>query len=289
MSYAGQSFPQKIPGQKQDTEPGLESLMNPRPIFQDKDYRTSDKLIGKTALITGGDSGIGRAAAVAFAKEGADISIVYYNEHVDAEETKNIIESSGRKCILIAGDISDESFCISAIKTTISSFGKIDILVNNAAVQYPKNSIEDITAEQLEITFKTNIFSMFYMTKAALRYLKEGSTIINTSSVTAYKGNETLIDYSSSKGAVVSFTRSLALSLAARKIRVNGIAPGPIWTPLIPSSFDAQKVSEFGGNVTMGRPGQPVEVAPCYVFLASSDSSYMTGQILHPNGGEIVN
>ncbi len=287
MSYAGQNFPQKIPGQKQDTQPGLETLMNPRPIFEDKDYRFSDKLSGKTALITGGDSGIGRAAAVAFAKEGADISIIYYNEHADAEETKGIIERLGRKCILIAGDISDEKFCNSAVQAAVKSLGKIDILVNNAAVQYPQNNIEDITSQQLEKIFKINIFSMFYITKAALPYMKEGSSIINTTSVTAYKGNETLIDYSASKGAIVSFTRSLALSLANRKIRVNGVAPGPIWTPLIPSSFDVQRVSEFGSNVTMGRPGQPVEVAPCYVFLASADSSYMTGQILHTNGGEI--
>ncbi|SKA92416.1 NAD(P)-dependent dehydrogenase, short-chain alcohol dehydrogenase family [Clostridium sp. USBA 49] len=283
------NFPTKIPAQKQDKQPGIEKNMNPRPIFEDPNYKASNKLQNKTAIITGGDSGIGRAVSVAYALEGADVAIIYLNEHEDAEETKKIIESKGRKCITIAGDIGEESFCFEAVKEVINTFNKIDILVNNAGEQHTQNSIEDITKEQLERTFKTNIFSMFYMTKACLPHMKEGSIIINTSSVTAYKGHKTLIDYSATKGAITTFTRSLALSLSSRNIRVNAVAPGPIWTPLIPASFSKQEVSEFGSNSTFKRPGQPVELAPAYVFLASDSSTYISGETIHVNGGEIIN
>lgn len=282
-------FPKTVPAQKQDKQPGIEALMNPLPIFEDPQYKGSDKLKDKVALITGGDSGIGKAVSIAYAKEGADIAIVYFDEHQDAEETKKIIEQKGRKCILIPGDIGDENFCILAVQKTMEAFNRIDILVNNAAAQYPQNSIEDITATQLEKTFRTNIFSMFFLTKAAMPHLKNGSSIINTASITAYKGDELLLDYSATKGAVVTFTRSLALSLVARNIRVNAVAPGPIWTPLIPSSFDEQKVAKFGSSTNYGRPGQPVELAGAYVFLASPDSSYVSGQTIHVNGGVIVN
>ena len=277
------------PPQHQDHRPGIESEMTPKPKADDPKYRGSDKLRDKVALITGGDSGIGRAVAIFFAKEGANVAIAYLNEHDDAQETKRLIEQEGRKCITIPGDIGDEKVCQQAVQQTVDEFGKLDILVNNAAEQHPQQSIEDITAEQLERTFRTNIFSMFFMTKAALKYLKEGSAIINTTSVTAYKGNQQLLDYSSTKGAIVAFTRSLSQSLVEKGIRVNGVAPGPIWTPLIPSTFPEEKVANFGQQVPMKRAGQPEELAPSYVFLASDDSSYMSGQILHPNGGEVVN
>lgn len=277
------------PPQHQDEQPGHESEMTPKPKADDPQYRGSGKLQGKVALITGGDSGIGRAAAIAFAKEGADVAIVYLNEHDDAKETKQTVEQLGRRALAIAGDIGDEAFCQQAVQQTVDEFGKLDILVNNAAEQHPQQSIEDISAEQLERTFRTNIFSMFFLTKAALKHLKEGSAIINTTSVTAYKGSPQLLDYSSTKGAIVAFTRSLSQSLVEKGIRVNGVAPGPIWTPLIPSTFPEEKVASFGKQVPMGRAGQPEEVAPSYVFLASDDSSYMSGQILHPNGGEVVN
>jgi NAD(P)-dependent dehydrogenase (short-subunit alcohol dehydrogenase family) len=262
--------------------------MTPKPQFDDSKYRGSGKLQGKVALITGGDSGIGRAVAVFYAKEGADVALLYLNEHQDAEDTKRRVEAEGRRCITIAGDIGDEQFCKEAVQQTVQQLGYLDILVNNAAEQHPQQSIEDITAEQLERTFRTNIFSMFFLTKAALPHLKEGSAIINTTSVTAYKGNQQLLDYSSTKGAIVAFTRSLSQSLVEKGIRVNGVAPGPIWTPLIPATFPEDKVKSFGAQVPMQRAGQPEEVAPCYVFLASDDSSYMSGQILHPNGGEVV-
>lgn len=283
------SFPKSLPSQEQSTHPGIEQVMNPRPIFDNPNYKSSEKLNNKVALITGGDSGIGKAVAIAFAKEGADISIVYFNEYEDAKETRKLIENLGRKCLLIAGDITCDNFCKDAVDETLKNFNKLDILVNNAGVQYPKNSIEDIPAKQLEKTFKTNIFSMFYFVKASLPHLPKGSSIINTASVVAYKGHERLIDYSSSKGAVVSFTRSLALSLAQKEIRVNAVAPGPIWTPLIPSSFTANEVEKFGKKTPIKRPGQPVELASAYVFLASTDSSYVSGEVIHMNGGEIIN
>ncbi|MBU3126412.1 SDR family oxidoreductase [Clostridium tagluense] len=283
------NFPTNVPEQKQDKQPGLESLMNPRPIFQNPNCVGSGKLVNKVALITGGDSGIGKAVALSYAREGADIAIVYLDEHEDALETKKLIETKGRKCILIPGDIGEYNFCNEAVTKTINELGKIDILVNNAAEQHPQNSIEDITVEQLEKTFKTNIFAMFYMVKATLPHLKEGATIINTSSVTAYEGHKTLIDYSSTKGAIVTFTRSLALSLTSRKIRVNAVAPGPIWTPLIPASFSAIEVGKFGSKTPMGRPGQPVELAETYVFLASDGASYISGETIHVNGGVVIN
>ena len=277
------------PPQHQDDQPGMEYKMKPRPQSDDESYRGSGKLRGKVALITGGDSGIGRAVAIAFAKEGSDISIVYFDEHKDAEETKSKVEEYGTSCILSAGDIGDEEFCRNAVEQTVQKLNRLDILVNNAAVQYPQKNVTEITAEQLEKTFRTNIFAMFYLVKAALPHMKEGSAIINTTSVTAYRGSPHLLDYSSTKGAIVSFTRSLAHMLVEKKIRVNAVAPGPIWTPLIPATFPADKVSQFGSDVPMGRAGEPEEVAPSYVFLASDDASYITGQVLHPNGGEIVN
>jgi NAD(P)-dependent dehydrogenase (short-subunit alcohol dehydrogenase family) len=276
------------PPQSQET-PGTESEMTPKPKADDAQYKGSDKLKNKVALITGGDSGIGRAVAIAFAKEGADVAIAYLNEHDDAKETKKLVEEQGRRIVAIAGDIGDEVFCQQLVQQTIDEFGKLDILVNNAAEQHPQESIEDISKEQLERTFRTNIFSMFFLTKAALKHLKEGSTIINTTSVTAYQGSKQLIDYSSTKGAIVAFTRSLSQSLIEKGIRVNAVAPGPIWTPLIPSTFPEEKVKKFGKQVPMQRPGQPEEVAPSYVFLASDDSSYFSGQVLHPNGGNVVN
>lgn len=277
------------PPQHQNRQPGLESEMNPQPQAEDPKYRGSGKLQDKVALITGGDSGIGRAVAIAFAKEGADVAIVYLNEHDDAKKTKQLVEAHGRRAVAIAGDIGDESFCASAVQQTVGEFGKLDILVNNAAEQHPQQSIEDISAQQLERTFRTNIFGMFFMTKAAVKHLHEGSAIINTTSVTAYQGNPQLLDYSSTKGAIVAFTRALSQSLVKQGIRVNGVAPGPIWTPLIPATFPEEKVESFGKQVPMGRAGQPEEVAPSYVFLASDDASYISGQIIHPNGGTVVN
>ncbi|MEA2574829.1 MAG: hypothetical protein QOH93_2127 [Chloroflexia bacterium] len=286
---SGQQEQQTLPPQTQDQQPGLESEMTPRPDADDPEYRGSGKLRGRVALITGGDSGIGRAVAILYAREGADVAISYLDEHSDAEETRRLVEKEGRRCILIPGDIGDEAHCREVVQRTVRELGKLDILVNNAAEQHPQENIEDITAEQLERTFRTNIFAMFYLTKAAMRHLSAGSTIINTTSVTAYKGNPSLLDYSSTKGAIVAFTRSLSQALAEKKIRVNGVAPGPIWTPLIPATFDEDAVATFGADVPLKRPGQPEEVAPSYVFLASDDSSYMTGQVLHPNGGEVVN
>lgn len=280
---------QTMPPQEQDHQPGSEKEMNPQPKYEPSDYKGADKLKDKVAIITGGDSGIGRAVAVAFAKEGADVAIVYLNEHEDAEETKRQVEQEGRKCLLIAGDIGEESFCQDVVKQTVEELGKLDVLVNNAAEQHPQQGLEDITAEQLEKTFRTNIFAMFHLTKAALPHLKKGSTIINTTSITAYRGNPQLIDYSSTKGAIVSFTRSLSMNIVGKGIRVNAVAPGPIWTPLIPATFDAEQVGEFGGTQPMKRPGQPEELAPAYVYLASNDSSYVSGQVIHVNGGEVVN
>ncbi len=277
------------PPQKQD-KPGEEYKMVPLPVFDNTSIMGSGKLANKIAFITGGDSGIGRAVAVLFAKEGADIAIVYLNEDKDAEETKNIIEEKyGKKCLLIPGDISNEKFCTKAIAKTIKQFGRIDILVNNAATHFESKSIEDISTKQLTKTFETNIFAMFWLIKAALPDLPQGSKIINTTSVTAYRGSSELMDYASTKGAIVSFTRSLAQNLIEKGIRVNAVAPGPIWTPLIVGTFDGDKVAKHGSDAPMKRAGEPVEVAPSYLFLACDDSSYITGQVLHPNGGEIVN
>lgn len=277
------------PAQHQNQHPGIESEMIPRPQAEDSQYRGSGKLQGKVALITGGDSGIGRAVAIAYAKEGAEIAIIYFNEHADAAETKRQVEEEQRRCLTIAGDIGDEQFCQHVVEQIVKELGHLDILVNNAAEQHPRKSIDQISAEQLERTFKTNIFSFFYTVKATLKHLKKGSAIINTASVTAYRGSPELLDYSATKGAIVAFTRSLSQALIEKGIRVNGVAPGPIWTPLIPSTFEADKVATFGSDVPMKRAGQPEELAPGYVFLACNDSSYMTGQILHLNGGEIIN
>ena len=285
----GESNQAGQPPQHQDQRPGIESQMTPLPEFERPAYRAAGKLEGKVALITGGDSGIGRSVAVHFAKEGADVVVVYLNEHGDAEKTKREVEQEGRRCLLLAGDIGDEAFCQECVRRAVSDMGGLDILVNNAAEQHPQESIEKITAEQLERTFRTNIFSMFYLAKAAMPHLKPGSTIINTASVTAYAGSPKLLDYSATKGAIVAFTRSLSQSIAEKGIRVNAVAPGPIWTPLIPSTFPEEKVAKFGQDTPMKRVGQPDEVAPCFVFLACSDSSYITGQVIHPNGGEVVN
>ncbi|HJU04032.1 MAG TPA: SDR family oxidoreductase [Nitrospiraceae bacterium] len=284
-----QSKKKHQPAQHQDRRPGLESEMTPRPKADDAGHRGSGKLREKVAVITGGDSGIGRAVAIAFAREEADVAIVYLNEHGDAEETKRLVEKEGRRCLTFAGDVGNEAFCRECIDQTLGELGRLDVLVNNAAEQHPQESIEKISAEQLERTFRTNIFSFFYMVKAALPHLTEGSAIINTTSVTAYKGSPTLLDYSATKGAIVAFTRSLSEGLAEKGIRVNAVAPGPIWTPLIPSTFPSDKVQTFGSEVPLKRAGQPEEVAPSYVFLASGDASYMTGQVLHPNGGTVVN
>ena len=275
--------------QRQRRQPGIETRMTPRPQADDPTARGTGKLRGKVALITGGDSGIGRAVAIAFAKEGADLAIVYLNEHGDARETVRVLEQYGARAIRIAGNVGREAFCRAAVRRTIRELGRLDVVVNNAAEQHPQRTLQDITAAQLVRTFQTNIFSFFYVTKAALRHLRRGSVIINTTSVTAYRGSPHLLDYAATKGAIVSFTRSLSQALAARGIRVNAVAPGPIWTPLIPASFPRRKVATFGSDVPLGRAGEPAEVAPCYVLLASGDGSYMTGQVLHPNGGEIVN
>jgi NAD(P)-dependent dehydrogenase (short-subunit alcohol dehydrogenase family) len=269
-------------------QPGVQADMSTKPQTTTRDYVGSGKLDGKVAVITGGDSGIGRAVAVACAKEGADIAIMYLNEHEDAQATERLIAAAGRRCVVVAGDIGDESFCSEAIKGIIESLGKIDILINNAGEQHPQEKFEDISAQQLEQTFRTNIFAMFYLTKAALQQSDSLQAIINTASVTAYKGHPTLIDYASTKGAIIAFTRSLALNLAERGVRVNAVAPGPIWTPLITSTFPADKIEEFGKDTPMGRPGQPAELAPAYVFLASEDSSYITGETIHINGGSLV-
>jgi NAD(P)-dependent dehydrogenase (short-subunit alcohol dehydrogenase family) len=277
------------PPQHQNRQPGIEFKMKPRPQAEAPAYQGSGKLRDRVALITGGDSGIGRAVAIAFAKEGAHVVIVYLNEHEDAQQTRQQVAAERRECLLISGDVGRPAFCQRAMAKTLSTFGRLDILVNNAAEQHPQARLESITPQQLERTFRTNIFAYFYLTQAALKHLKRGSAIINTTSVTAYRGSANLIDYSATKGAIVAFTRSLSAALTEKGIRVNAVAPGPIWTPLIPSSFPRQKVATFGSDVPMGRAGQPEEVAPSYVFLASEDSSYFTGQVLHPNGGEVVN
>jgi NAD(P)-dependent dehydrogenase (short-subunit alcohol dehydrogenase family) len=274
------------PAQKQDHQPGREDKMRPEPQYMPK-YPGVGKLKGKVALITGGDSGIGRATAIAMAREGAAIAIVYLEEHKDADKTAELVEEEGARCIKIAGDVGEEKFCKQAVEKTVKELGRLDILVNNAAEQHEVDSVEELTEKQLDRTFRTNIYSFFFMAKHALKHMKKGSSIINTASITAYKGHKTLLDYSATKGAIVTFTRSLSESLVEKDIRVNAVAPGPIWTPLIPASFDAKKTAEHGASAPMERAGQPNEVAPCYVFLASEDASYITGQVLHPNGGTV--
>ncbi|GAA0110200.1 MULTISPECIES: SDR family oxidoreductase [Clostridium] len=284
------NYPTQFPAQHQNVQPGIEENMNPKPIFKSETCNEgSNKLKDKVAIITGGDSGIGRAVALAYAKEGAKIAIIYLNEHQDAEITKKLIEDMNGECILISGDIGDENFCISAVNSVISKFNKINILVNNSAEQHVCNTLTDITKEQFERTFKTNVFGAFFITKEVLKHLNIGDCIINTTSITAYHGHKTLIDYSMTKGALTSFTRSLALNLADKGIRVNAVAPGPVWTPLIPASFAESDVASFGTTSPMKRAAQPVELGESYVFLASEGASYITGETIHVNGGEIVN
>ena len=278
----------QIPAQSQDKQPAHEHEMNPSPVYDRDSYKGSGKLSGKVALITGGDSGIGRSVAVLYAKEGADVAISYLDEQQDAEKTKQAVEAQGRKCLLLPGDISNESFCKEIVQKTVDEFGKLDILVSNAAEQYLEDELDEIDAARLGSIFSTNVFPMFYLSAAALPHLKEGSSIIITTSINAYKGNGPLLSYSTTKGANLAFLRSLSQRLMDKGIRVNGVAPGPIWTPFIPDAFPAEKVEGFGKQVPMNRPGQPVEVGTCFVFLASEDASYMTGQVLHPNGGVVV-
>jgi NAD(P)-dependent dehydrogenase (short-subunit alcohol dehydrogenase family) len=281
------SDPKEIRPPQEQEMPGIEQKMTPKPVSERPEVQ--NKLQGKVALITGGDSGIGGAVARLFAQEGADVAIVYLSEQEDAEAVRKSVEEHGRKCLLLPGNIRDEAFCKQAVEETVSKLGKLDILVNNAATQTEKESIEEISTDQLKETFETNIYAMFWFTRYAVKHLKEGSSIINTTSVTAYRGSKSLLDYSATKGAIVTFTRSLSAQLVKKGIRVNAVAPGPIWTPLIVGSFDEEKVKTFGSDVPMGRHGEPVEVATSFLFLASQDGSYFTGQVLHPNGGEIVN
>ncbi len=276
-----------FPAQSQEHQPGREAAMHPRPDYTPR-FPSSGRLAGKVALITGGDSGIGRACSVLFAREGAAVAIVYKEETDDAEETRRLVEAEGQPAILVAGDIGDENFCRDAVSRTLAAFGRLDVLVNNAAEQHPVEDLTELSAEQLDRTFQTNVYGYFFMTKAALPHLEKGATIVNTTSVTAYRGSKALLDYSATRGAIVALTRSLSQALANRGIRVNGVAPGPIWTPLIPASFKPEKVEKFGEDQPLGRAGQPNEVASCHLFLACEDSSYMSGQILHPNGGELV-
>ncbi|MFN3657746.1 MAG: SDR family oxidoreductase [Pseudolabrys sp.] len=280
--------PRPMPAQEQAHQPGREQAMRPAPDYTPK-FPGVGKLKGKVALITGGDSGIGRAVAVAMAREGARIAIAYLEEHKDANATRDAVKAEGSDALLLIGDVGDEAFCEAAVEATVKQFGRLDILVNNAAEQHETDDIRAIEAEQIERTFRTNIFSFFYMAKHALRHMPRGGSIINTTSITAYQGHKTLLDYAATKGAIVAMTRSLSEALTKDGIRVNAVAPGPIWTPLIPASFDADHVAKHGSSAPMERPGQPNEVAPCYVFLASDDASYISGQVLHPNGGTVVN
>jgi NAD(P)-dependent dehydrogenase (short-subunit alcohol dehydrogenase family) len=282
-------FPQSFPPQHQERHPGIEAIMEPRPTQELPEYRGSGKLRDMVALITGGDSGIGRATAIYYAREGADISVVYLDEHEDAQQTRREVEQEGRRCILIAGDIGDEGFCQRAVQQTVDELGRLDILVNNAAEHQMTPDLDSIDARRLERTFRTNIFSFFYMAKAALKHMQPGASIINSTSVVAYSGHPGLLDYAATKGAIVTFTRSLANMLVEKGIRVNAVAPGPVWTPLIPSTYPPERVSTFGQSNPMGRAAQPAELAPSYVFLASNvDSSYVNGQVLHVSGGAVT-
>lgn len=274
--------------QEQEEQPGSEQAMHPSPDYEPR-YAGSGRLKGKVVLISGGDSGIGRAVSVLFAREGASVAIVYLEEHEDAKETAELVAAEGGRALLLPGDVADVAFCQSAVSKTVEQFGRLDILINNCAEQHSVYDLTDIPPEQLERTFKTNVFGYFFMTQAALPHLRQGSAIINTTSVTAYRGSKHLMDYASTRGAVAAFTRSLSANLAEQGIRVNGVAPGPIWTPLIPASFSEEEMKEFGKKTPMKRAGQPNEVAPAFLFLACEDSSYMTGQVLHPNGGEVLN
>jgi NAD(P)-dependent dehydrogenase (short-subunit alcohol dehydrogenase family) len=279
---------QSFPPQEQEKQPGIEAEMTPRPEDEARNYKAAGKLQGKVALITGGDSGIGKSVAIHYAKEGADVAIAYLDEHQDAERVKTLVEKEGRRCVVIPGDLGSESHSREAVERTVSELGRLDIVVLNASEQHVQTTLEDITEEQLTKTFRTNIFSAFFVAKAALKHLKEGSSIIVTTSITAFRGSEKLVDYSSTKGAQLAFVRALSQQLVDKKIRVNGVAPGPVWTPLIPASFSAEQVKEFGKDSPMGRAGQPDEIAPSFVFLAEPTNSAMTGQVLHPNMGEIV-
>ena len=276
------------PPQQQDRQPGRETEMTPEPDYTPR-YPGSGRLEGKVALVTGGDSGIGRAVSVLFAREGARVAVVYKEEERDARDTRDLIQAEGGEALLIRGDVGQKQFCTEAVQQTVQHFGGIDVLVNNAAEQHESEDLTEISEEQLEKTFRTNIFGYIFMAQAALEHMRGGAAILNCASVTAYKGNPSLVDYASTKGAIVAFTRSLSGQLAEKGIRVNAVAPGPIWTPLIPASFEADKVASFGTDVPLGRAGQPNEVAPAFLFLACEDSSYFTGQVLHPNGGEIIN
>ena len=277
-----------VPPQRQSHQPGTEGKMFPKPESEARNYLPAGKLKSRVALISGGDSGIGKSVAIHFAKEGADVAIIYLEESKDAERTQDLVEKEGRRCLLLQGDVADREFCREAVRETVGKLGRLDILVNNAAEQHAATDFAEIALEQLERTFATNVFGMFHLTQAALPHLKKGSAIVNTTSITAFRGNPALVDYSATKGAILAFTRALSMQLVEKGIRVNAVAPGPIWTPLIPASFDEEKVAKFGKDTPMKRPGQPDEVAPCYVFLVSNDASYISGQTLHPNGGEIV-
>ncbi|MBB4602659.1 NAD(P)-dependent dehydrogenase (short-subunit alcohol dehydrogenase family) [Hymenobacter luteus] len=282
--------PTTLPPQAQDQQPGIEQEMTPQPEYIRPGYKGSEKLQGKVALITGGDSGIGRAVAVHFAREGADVAFTYLpEEEQDAYATRQLVEAEGRRCLTLSGDLRDPQFCQSIVDQTVQELGQLNILVNNAAEQFVNQNVADIADEQWLDTFQVNFFSFVRVTRAALAHLQEGDSIINTSSINAYRGNQQLVDYTSTKGAITAYTRSIAQQLAEKKIRVNSVAPGPIWTPLIPATFPPDKVAAFGKDTTMKRPGQPSEVAPAYVFLASEDASYITGQAIHPNGGEVLN